>query len=77
MEGKKSFFFQPAGNKKWWELRKMDKREYGYTAVVGLLTGIGIGGVIGDVLSLAGLVCGIIWLIQAIKQRLTAKKELR
>jgi hypothetical protein len=74
---KSTFFFQPTENKKWYEFRKMDKREVGYTAIVGLLAGFvfsSFGGstvlsIIGGALSLAGLVCGIIWVTLAIKGR--------
>ena len=63
-------------NKKWWNVRKMSKREYGQTALVGLLGGYLIGGVIGDVVTLAGLVSAIVWIIQTIKQKLSKKKDL-
>jgi hypothetical protein len=48
----------------------MDRREYGYTAVLGLLAGGIFRGVIGDILVLAGFVCGIVWIIQTIKLKL-------
>jgi len=53
--------------KKWLQFRKMDRREYGYTAVVGLLAGGIFRGVIGDTLAFAGLISGIIWIVQTIK----------
>lgn len=78
MGNKHTFFFQPTENKKWYEFRKMDKRELGYTAIIGLLAGLvfsSFGGniilsIFGGVLSLAGIICGIIWIILAIKDRI-------
>ena len=66
---KKSFFFQPADNKRWWQFRKMDRREYGYTAVLGLLAGFIFHNVIGDTLAFLGGVCGIIWIVKTVKKR--------
>jgi hypothetical protein len=78
MGNKSTFFFQPTENKKWYEFRKMDRREFGYTAIVALLAGgifSSLGGsitldIFGGVLSLAGLACGIIWIILAIRSKI-------
>lgn len=70
----KTFFRQAEDNKKWWQLRRMNKKEYGYTAVLGLLVGVItinqgplIIKVIGGILNLVGLICGIIWIIKTIR----------
>lgn len=64
---KKSFFFKPIEKKKWWQYRKAENREYGYTALVGILAGgIFHDTAIGSVLSVVGLISGIIWIIKKI-----------
>jgi hypothetical protein len=62
-------FQQSDSTKKWYQPRKMDRREYGYTAIIGLLAGGVMRGVVGDVLALAGMICGIIWIYLMIRQR--------
>jgi hypothetical protein len=52
----------------------MDRREYGYTAVVGLLADGVIGGVVGDTLAFAGMVCAVVWIFLTIKEKRNAKK---
>ncbi len=53
----------------------MDRREYGYTAVVGWLGGYIIGGVVGEVLALAGFVCGVVWIVLTIQEKLRNRKS--
>jgi len=72
---RKPFFFQSTEQKKWWQFRKMDRREYGYTAVVGWLGGYIIGGVVGEVLALAGFVCGVVWIVLTIQEKLRNRKS--
>lgn len=50
-------------------MRKPTKKEYGQTALVGLLGGYLVGGVIGSVLTIAGVVCGIMWIIISIQRK--------
>lgn len=69
MENKhKSFrlsFFQPTDtSKKWWQFRSIDTREYGYTAILLILSGIVFKSAFFDFLSFIGLICGVIWIIR-------------
>ena len=73
-EPDKTFFYQPKEKKKWWQYRKMERKEYGYTALLGLLAGGIIRGVIGDTLATAGMVCGIIWIVKTIQFKIKEKK---
>lgn len=52
------------------KLRKMTQKEYGQTVIVGLLGGGIVGGIIGDVLVLAGIVCGFMWLYAKITKKI-------
>lgn len=64
-------------DKKWWQFRKMGRKEYGNTAIVGLLAGLVLsqyGGsvvldVVGSVLALAGLASGFIWVVLGFKNK--------
>ena len=67
-EPDKTFFYQPKEKKKWWQHRKMERKEYGYTTLLCLLAGVIIRGVIGDVLMTAGWVSGIIWIVKTIRR---------
>lgn len=74
--GQKTFFQPLEDNKKWWQLRRMGKKEYGYTAIIGLLggwllnSGLWTSGlwskILGDTLFLIGLIYGIIWIVKII-----------
>ena len=59
-------FFQPTENKKWWQFRKIDTREYGYSALLLILLGIILNGASGNFLSFLGVMCGIVWIIRKI-----------
>ncbi len=78
-EKHKSFrpsFFEPTNKRKWYEFTKMDRREYGYTAIVGLLAGgIFQNSIIGSVLGLAGFVSAIRWTVLTIKPYLKKSKQ--
>ena len=69
-----TFFYQPREKKKWWQYRKMDREEYGYTALLGLLAGGIIRGMIGDILSMAGWICGTIWIVKTIQLKIKKRK---
>lgn len=75
-QNKKSFFFKPTIDKDG-KIIRWDKREFGYTAIVGLLAGpILIKGAIGDVVALFGLICGIVWIYKTVQEkRLNKVKE--
>ncbi len=61
--------------RKWYQFRKMDKREYGYIAIVGLLAGgVFQNSIIGSVLGLAGFISGIYWIVLTIKSYLEKSK---
>jgi lipid-A-disaccharide synthase-like uncharacterized protein len=65
-------FDQSTTNKKWWQIRKMSKKEYGRTFWVGILAGYVLStyyGVIGDALFVAGLISGVVWIILTIKSK--------
>ncbi len=70
-------FFEPTKEKrKWHQFIKMDRRECGYTAIVGLLAGgVFQNSIIGNVLGLAGLVSAICWIILTIKPYLKKSKQ--
>jgi hypothetical protein len=55
---------------KWWEFRRMGKKEYGYNAILCLLLGFILKGVVGDTIALVGLISGIIWVIKVIKDKI-------
>lgn len=63
-------------NKKWWQFRKMDREEYGKTAInytlVGLIFGTLISNTIFGVFTLIGLLCGSIWLVWTIFNKFQA-----
>ncbi len=62
-------FFKPTENKKWWQFRQVDTREYGYTALVLILLGVILKGALGDFLCFLGVMCGVVWIIRkAIKK---------
>lgn len=71
-------------NKNWWQLKKMDRREYGNTAIVGLLAGYAFNlsgspalvGIIGDTLALVGLLSGIVWIFLTIKEKISGKNKV-
>lgn len=64
------------GKRKWYQFVKMDRREYGYTAIVGLLAGgIFQSSIIGSVLGLAGLVSAICWIVLTIKHKFFEPRE--
>ncbi len=50
-------------------MRKPTKKEYGQTAVVGLLGGYLIGGVIGSIATITGVICGLVWIAVSIQRR--------
>jgi len=64
-------------SRKWWQFRKMSKKEYGRNFWIGILGGyilstygeILLIQIIGDVLAVFSIVCGIIWIILVIKER--------
>lgn len=64
--------------RKWYQLQKMTKKEYGKTAASGLLAGYvfsAFGGsiimqVVGDTLALASLICGVVWIVLTIKEKI-------
>lgn len=61
-------YFNPIEKRKWYQFRKMDRREFGYTAILGLLAGAVLGNnIIGGALGFAGLVSAICWIILTIK----------
>ncbi len=51
------------------KLRKPTKKEYGQTALVGLLGGYLVGGIIGSIITVTGFVCGVIWLLATLFKR--------
>jgi len=66
-------FFDPTNKQKrnWHQFTKMDRREYGYTAIVGLLAGgVFQNSIIGSVSGLAGFVSAICWIVLTIKPHL-------
>jgi len=68
-QDKKGFFFKPTIGEDG-KIKRWDRREFGYTAIVGLLAGpILIKGAIGDTVALFGLICGIVWLYKTIKEK--------
>lgn len=61
--------------RKWYQFTKMDRRELGYTAVVGILaggifsqSGYLIGEVLGDLLAIIGLASTVMWIYKVIRQ---------
>ena len=68
--------FEPTNKEKhkWYQFTKMDRREFGYTAILGLLAGGVFGGsenifvyVIGSITSLLGFISLIFWVYLKIK----------
>lgn len=71
-------FFEPTNKekKKWYQFTKMDRREYGYTAIVGLLAGgVFQNSIVGSVLGLVGLVSAICWIVLTIKHKFFEPRE--
>lgn len=61
----------------WWKFRKMKntRKEYAYTFWLGIIVGSIANGAIGGILTMAGLVSGVIWVTKTIKMSKEDKQK--
>lgn len=62
--------------KRFLSFKEMTRKDYGRNAIIGLLAGYVLNidgylvvGVIGDVVALLGLICGLVWLYRTITKK--------